>query len=173
MDVVASYANHTGGTIDAAIRDLGSTTNLRDNAITKRYTGDWLSSWSGHVSSWCLNDDLPPPLKPLIVRYEDMLQHSQLIFEQITRFAGLAHEEVAILAAIEQASFEKLKKKELQTDFFEKQISSEGFFRKGKSGDWQETLTTQQVQTIISDHGEVMHYLGYLDQDNKPTELIC
>ncbi|HIG66671.1 MAG TPA: hypothetical protein EYQ44_02400, partial [Porticoccaceae bacterium] len=41
------------------------------------------------------------------------------------------------------------------------------FFRKGIVGDWQQTLTEEQIATIVNDHKEVMQRFGYLDDKEQ------
>jgi hypothetical protein len=60
-----------------------------------------------------------------------------------------------------------LQEQEKQQGFKEKMIRADQFFRKGKPGEWREVLTEEQVESVVSEHREVMRRFGYLDQDGN------
>lgn len=169
LDTCISYANHAGTTIDSAIKDLSSNEQMYTSWATQNYVTEQLSGWSAHVKSWCKNKDF----NPLIVRYEDMSKQPTLTFAKLAKFLGFCCSAGEVEQAIQQVSFDKLKQQEQKLGFNESQINTGGFFYKGLVGHWQSVLSTPQFQAIINDHGEVMHELGYLDENHKPTELMC
>ncbi|MBU1659896.1 MAG: hypothetical protein KKD28_00305, partial [Chloroflexi bacterium] len=69
--------------------------------------------------------------------------------------------------AIRFSSFNTLQSQEQEHGFGEKMPFSEFFFRKGKVGNWRETLTDEQAAQIIADHCGVMKRFGYLTEDGE------
>ena len=161
LDVAISFANHQGCSIDNAIEMM----NNPEMAFCKRTNTQYpqvrqkLLSWSDHVKSWRQAPNIPVQF----IRYEDMLSDSLATFSKAMQFLKIETPPEAIKKAIDATHISKLQTLESETGFNEKPPKLERFFRKGISGDWKTTLTPQQIQRIINDHGEVMQTLGYLD----------
>ncbi len=172
LDVVISYANQSSFSIDASIAHFGSDQTL--GVDEKAYSAEssarrWISSWSGHVQSWTSGHPLPY----LLVRYEDMKKRGIDTFMQVVHFLNLTASEEEVAKALDKVAFEKFAKQEKEKPFVESESNPDGFFRKGIVGDWREVLSSAQISQVISDHGEMMHQLGYVDEYGKPTQLIC
>jgi hypothetical protein len=156
LDVAISYAHHMGGSIDAAINSMG-TANV-ETAVTDRAVYEVYGSWSQHVASW--THKVHPAI--YVMKYEDM------VAEPVRTFGGLARHLLLdvrldqLNEAISRSSFENLRAQEEQQGFRERPDRSERFFREGRSGQWKELLTRQQIDRIIHDHGEQMARFGYL-----------
>ncbi len=164
LDVAVSYAHHQDTTIDKMIGFMNNNeANLAGSNKPSTQLPQKLNSWSRHVCSW--NDE--PDLHILVIRYEDMLRRTTEVFSKILRFIGLEIEESRIKKAIEFSSFEKLREQEKVSGFLEKQPTAKSFFRKGKSGSWQEILTEKQIYQIIENHRAVMRRFGYLDLNDE------
>jgi len=119
-----------------------------------------LLTWSGHVSSWVDEPDLPVH----VMRYEDMKRNTFETFRAAVLFAGLPDDAARIQKALDNASFSKLKAQEEEKGFGEKMPQAKSFFRKGEIGSWREVLTAEQLSRIINDHGDVMRRFGYLTE---------
>ena len=124
-----------------------------------------LLSWSSHVQSWTNN----LPVNVLVLRYEDMFFKPLETFAQGIKFLNLDVTSIELEDAIHDSSFNKLQQYEKQFGFKEKPNIEGQFFRKGIVGDWQETLSAEQIQRIIHDHADVMRTYGYLDVNNQPV----
>lgn len=161
LDVVASFANHNNGTLDEAIHIMnkpkGSLARQKGNFNVNNQFNQLMLSWSGHVESW--TNDLPFPV--LVLRYEDMLADGLATFTKAVEFMGIEVQPGQVEKAIIASNFEKLKEKEQEKGFGEKNVKSESFFRKGKSGGWKEELNAEQIQSIITNHKSVMEKYGY------------
>jgi hypothetical protein len=155
LDVVMSYANHFGVTIDRAIEELGNdgTGSKPSDRNARQYYG----SWSLNVSSWTQN--AVPTLH--VVRYEDMQDRPFETFAGVARFLGLSPPKERIERAIANSSFDALKAQEEEHGFLERTEHTR-FFREGRVGIWQTALTTDQVARIVSDHREQMSRFGYV-----------
>jgi aryl sulfotransferase len=119
-----------------------------------------LSTWSGNVTSWLDQTEVPIHL----VSYEAMSRDPHAAFSGVLRFAGLEVDEGGLDAAIAASRFEALRDQEAAAGFEEKADSSASFFREGQTGGWRQSLTRDQIARIVENHGPVMARLGYLDE---------
>jgi aryl sulfotransferase len=165
LDVAVSFAHHSGTTIDKIIRhmaDPGYAFCSRDDRLQNQLEQK-LFSWSDHVTSWHKKSGLPVK----VLRFEDMKKDTIGTFSGALEFIGISHSKEEIEQAIRFSDFSELKKQEEEKGFREKSPKADSFFRKGESGSWRNVLTAEQVQTIVSDHQEVMREFGYLDEHNQ------
>lgn len=167
LDVAPSYANHNNSTIDDAIKRMGETGHAlcKTRKGLPNQTRQKLLSWSGHVLSWVD----APGLNCHVIRYEDMLENPLETFSGAVRFLKLPDDPARIEKAIRFSDFKLLRSQEEKGVFKEKPPKTEFFFRQGKSGDWKDKLTPEQIQRIITDHAEVMRRFGYLDEAGNPV----
>ena len=61
---------------------------------------------------------------------------------------------------------------EEQDGFRERPEQSERFFRDGRSGQWRDVLSAQQVARIVRDHAEQMGRFGYLPAASASTRML-
>ncbi len=158
-DVAVSFAHHLASTVDRAIALMndpaGAMCEPRKglaNQLRQRLLG-----WSGHVASWLDQADVPV----MVLRYEDSRADPMWNFSTALEFAGRAVSDSEIARAIRHADFSELQRQESQSGFGERNPRSASFFRKGQVGDWQETLTPEQIASIEQAHGPMMTRLGY------------
>jgi hypothetical protein len=158
-DIVASLANHNQSTLDEAIavmNDPAAALCAKTDRVHKQFRQIQLS-WSGHTASWLEQRDIPVHL----VQYEAMKQDTAATFAEAMAFAGrpISLEEAARAARL--ADFSELQAQERERGFGEKPPRTEAFFRKGRTGDWPEELTAEQVDRIERAHAPMMARLGY------------
>lgn len=168
LDVAASAALHWGVEIAEAVENLCEIGFTLGRSRKRLLSGMMqpLSSWSGHVRSWCDESGLPV----LIVRYEDLKADTAVAFAKILAFSDKPVDDARIAAAVENARFERLKDIEQTKGFSEFSDYARGnFFRKGKVGGWREELTPDLVRRLVDAHGDVMHRFGYLDEKGEPV----
>jgi hypothetical protein len=167
LDVAPSYANHNHSSIDDAIQAMGQ----QNHALCRSRKGlpnqvrQQLLSWSAHVLSWVD----APGLNCHVIRYEDMLREPVATFTQAVHFLQLPDTPARIEKAIRFSDFRELARQEQEKGFREKPTKTASFFRQGKSGDWRDKLSPEQIARIVADHGEVMRRFGYLDADGQPV----
>lgn len=168
LDVAVSFAHHCNCSIDQAIERMGNSEFTFAGGTHKPYRQlrQKLLSWSGHVNGWLNVTDIPC----LPVKYEEMKIHPLQTFTQVARFLELNDHPDAICTALSHCDFNNLQAQESEKSFREKPMQASAFFRKGIIGDWKKTLNQRQVNQILSDHGEVMTRLGYLDQQGRIVE---
>ena len=166
LDVAPSYANHHHTSIDEAIKAMGES----DHALCKTRKGlpnqvrQKLLTWSEHVLSWVD----APGLNCHVIRYEDMLHDPITTFTEAARFLQQPDDPARIEKAIRFSDFKVLSQQEAEKGFKERPPKTERFFRQGKSGDWRDKLSPQQVEGIIAHHDSVMRRFGYLDALGQP-----
>jgi Sulfotransferase domain len=165
LDVVASFADHMGCTIDEAVAKMGDANfEIAPRGGLFHQARQRLLSWSGHLESWidC------PELRCEVVRYEDMLHRPLETFTRAARFLELPDDAARVEKAVRFAAFEELRRQEAERGFAEKSARAPQFFRRGIAGGWREELDDEQVAQVIADHGPMMRRLGYLDAAGQP-----
>lgn len=160
LDISISLANHFDCSVDDAIQMMGD----GSFALYHYPLRQLLFSWSMHVESWLSSraDNL------LLLRYEDMLMKPLETFSKAAYFLKIEATKTVISQAISYSSFDTLKAFENTIGFSDKPPKLNHFFRKGIAGDWKTTLTENQIQRIITDHGETMKKFGYLNKNKEP-----
>lgn len=166
LDVAISFANHSVCSIDQAINYMArsqyafcKTTSRQHNQLRQQ-----LLSWSQHVQSWTQ----APQINVEVIRYEDMKLKPLATFTKAVSFLNLKASTADIEKALQHAQIEQLQQQEEQSGFRESPMNVKRFFRKGIVGDWQTSLSQEQITRIIHDHGEVMQEYGYLDEYKNP-----
>lgn len=163
LDVAVSYAHHLGIGYDEAVAALGNSDNQL--ATTDKFAFQLLGSWSDHVLSWTT----APGLRPLVLRYEDMLKRPEQAFGMVEKFLRVRPDPQRLRKAIRFSAFETVSAQEKRQGFVEKSLKADRFFRQGKAGGWRKELTPAQAERIINDHREYMTKLGYLTPAGKPV----
>lgn len=157
LDIVISYAHHSGLSVDEAIEGMAAQdaeSEGNDNSVYEVH-----GSWNQHVWSWTRNAHGAL----LVVRYEDMLADPRSTFAAMVRHLRLAPTRRQLARAIERSSFARLKAQELERGFRERPPrADQNFFREGRAGQWKEVLSPAQVERIVRVHGEQMQRFGYL-----------
>lgn len=167
LDVAISFANHSACSIDDAIAHMGDVHFAFCKGRFRQHTQlrQWLLSWSMHVNSWVNAENIPL----LTLRYEDMKKYPQETFAKAVKFLRLDVTAQQIARALANSQIEKLQQMEEKSGFREKPRQMKRFFRKGIAGDWQTTLTQDQIQRIIQMHGEPCVHLGIWMR----KEILC
>jgi hypothetical protein len=103
------------------------------------------------------------------VRYEDMQSDPVSTFGLAFGFMGMELRQDKLEQAISYSRFENLSAQEASDGFRERPPKTERFFRKGKVGDWRNSLSMAQAERVIEAHEDAMRRFGYLDADNRPV----
>ena len=181
LDVAVSYAHHLQKSIDDTVRWMNDPAAAEAEVSGGIHTQvpQPLLTWSGHVSSWLDQEELPIH----VARYEDLLADPTAAFGAIVRFAGLdrgdgtpagergrsslperSSTSARLARAVDHAAFSRLRAQEEASGFFEKQPTAPSFFRAGVAGSWRNVLDSRQVRALVDAHGPVMARLGYLHE---------
>ena len=162
LDVAVSFAHHSQQSIDRKIAHMNDpafalTPSVRD---IRTALPQPLSTWSGHVTSWLDQKEIPLH----VVRYEDMHADPVAALGGVARFAGLEHDADSLARAVERSRFERLRAEEERDGFRERMPVTPSFFREGRTGAWRDALSAKQVQAVVDAHAPTMERLGYLQE---------
>lgn len=160
LDVAVSYAHHHGTTLDQTVAAL-----CQENLVLPaagKLLPQVVGSWSQHVRTWTQ----APGLRLHVLRFEDMLATPQETFAGVVRFLGLPGDPARLDKALRFSSFRELRRQEAATGFVEARPDGGAeFFRAGKTGNWADVLSADQVERLVACHREVMIDFGYLAPD--------
>lgn len=163
FDVADSVADHYGLSKEAAVASLCSPfSELKGDG--KRTIGQRIGDWGSHVTAWA--DAVS--LKPLVLRYEDMLLEPVDCFRKVVAHLGLTVNEDRIERAARFASFDEARRQEDRYEFLERSPQAEKFFRVGRIGTGVAALEPAQRQRLIEANREAMLRFGYLDDNDQP-----
>ncbi|WP_456370376.1 sulfotransferase family protein [Thermodesulfatator atlanticus] len=87
--------------------------------------------------------------------YEDMLNNSRKIAQNILNFLGLSYNDQVLNNMINKSSFEFI------TGRKRGQANSKSFYRKGVSGDWKNYFSLKEKETFKKLAGDLLIKLGY------------
>lgn len=155
LDVAVSMSHHFGIDLDAAIDYLGNENSATENS--ELFVSEFLGSWSQHAKSWA---DLESE-RILVLRYEDLLEKPAKWFGRVARLVGTG-ERARIERAIRHADFRALAEMEKRDGFVEVPTAGKRFFRAGRSNQWRERLSRDQVARVVAAHREQMQRFGYV-----------
>ena len=161
-DVLVSYSNHLGQSEEKVLRGM---LDPQNGELGEHEGFEWKKSimgkWSDHYNSWKNfgKDNF------IIIKYEKLKQNPEEEFFKIINLLNhlceIKVDKFAILTAIKETSFEKLKKKE-ELSGFQEATENGPFFRKGIVGDWKNSLNKETVDQIEKKFEKEMKELGYL-----------
>lgn len=117
-------------------------------------------SWSMHINSWYKGKHG----KYLLLRYEDLLQDTENEIKRLLNFINFEVSEQHIKSAINNSRFENLTSLEKTKGVVYKnklKDKSSKFFRKGISGDWENTFTKEDLKHFKSINSQAMKLCGY------------
>jgi hypothetical protein len=155
LDVLISYSRFRSWSTDETIAIINASGRLLPRAPNGSY--QLCGSWSENVQSWTRS----PHDRILVLRYEDMLERPQESFAQVLRLIGAAIPEPELKAAIEDTSFAALSRQEASLGFTERPPETARFFRSGKSAQWRDVLTEEQIARLVTGNREIMQRFGY------------
>lgn len=171
LDVAVSASHHYGQSSEATVKQLCQDTFTLSKAkrgVPGAQLPQFVGDWSGHARSWLHESGLPVH----VMRYEDMVVDARKAFGCMLAAAGIEVDAARLAAAVDASSFLKLQQQETRSGFRERRAyATAPFFRRGRVGSWREELAPNLVRQLIHAHGEMMHELGYIDEQHRPFEL--
>ena len=115
--------------------------------------------WGTHVRG-ALNELLHRPSDVLMLRYEDMLDDPHRAVEKVASFLHLQPSPETVERVVGLTTFKTLKKNErLHGGMFS--AADGGFFRSGRTGQWQTEVPDSVVRALEEKYGELMKRCGY------------
>ena len=159
FDMVVSYAHHYGIGIDDAIDAITSPFNHVETSEQSVF--QILGTWSQHVQSWTSS----APFRPLVLRYEDLVNRPVRTFEKFVAALGLPRNPERLCRAVRHSGFATVAAQERERGFRERSRPDQVFFRSGSVGSWRDILTEHQAGRIIDAHGEVLIAHRYMSRN--------
>ncbi len=168
-NVVTSISNHFQMNFKDTVDFM---TNKKKYLINKKNMSNFgnftfLNSWSEHHKSWITNKQF----KTLLVKYEDLENHTFKTFEKIVLFINkvLNKDEKInkdkLQKIIDNITFEKLKEKEKKQGFPEAVTNNFNdkinFFYLGKKNNWKQILNKKQISILNKIFEDDLKYLKY------------
>jgi len=159
--VLVSYYHHAlhdlreyDWTVDAYLEEMLT------HGCVKRLEPD-LVRWDKHVSYWLERAKHQPVI---FVKYEEMKHDRRRVLEDVIKFIGFACDDEDIALAVEQGSFENMRKNE-ETYGAEPYSHTKGergyFVRNGKVDGWKKELPDNLVARIEREFSATMRRAGY------------
>lgn len=159
LDVVLSLSDHMGIPLEYAVETMCLDGYRVPHTSIEIYE-PW-GSWRENVGSWTSTGQNTI----LAIRYEDMLSSPQRTFRSVMNHVRQRPTDAQIEEAIELSRFERLQEIEKESPFRERAPGTERFFRVGRSGQWQDKLSEDQVRRLVSFNHRYMRRFGYLTPD--------
>jgi hypothetical protein len=166
LDVALSLAQHAGVDAIEAVEMLCDPCCAisRSEGKLDDQLRQVLGSWSGHISSWLDQTEMPVHC----VRYERLLDDPMEVFAGVVRFCGLPFDEDRLRRAVRFSSFSELRRQECAHGFRERpEYSSASFFRRGEAGRGARDLPRQLSQRLIEAHGAMLRRFDYLPEPHS------
>lgn len=123
-------------------------------------------SWHQHISGWM---DSPLASTPdfLLIKFEDLRQHTIPVLAQVLDFLGVAVAPQTIAAAVANNTVQKMQEKEHRTPQLgaTAPAPSQGvetrFIRSGSIGKWWDRLSDAQLELLEHHAGQTLLRMGY------------
>ena len=153
LDVVVSLAADGGMSIDEAIIRLETEFETENS---DRFAYECQGSWSTNVMSWTQQHHAGLHL----LRYEDMLAVPEKSFGPLATFFGLDASPERLDRAIRLASFANLAQEAEKSASSHRSAGT--LFRVGKTDQWRDALSANQVSRVVHRHAQQMERFGYI-----------
>jgi hypothetical protein len=166
LDVVVSYANHSGIGIDESIAFINNNDACLHGDQNRSHFQfpQRLLNWSNHVRGWVEAENMDVH----VIRFEDMKRRPFDIFSEAVRFIACDKTPSQIKKALDFSDIKVLQRQENERGFVEKPSLCHSFFHKGEIGNWKNILPPKQVKRVVEANKEIMTRFGYLDKYGEP-----
>lgn len=120
------------------------------------------STWPEHVAAWEAN---PYGAEILWIRYEDLLRDPVAEMRRLCEFVGVQRDDERLARACEQASFAKMRQKEIEYGW-QADLGphvGEYFVRRGIAGSHKDEMPPDVLAAFLEHAGPTLRRLGYLE----------
>lgn len=150
-DVMVSYLHHL-----AALQ--GKPLDFLDMVQTG--AGLFPCKWHQHVLEWHSN---PYGAEIIEIRYEDLKKDTVQEVKRFCAFAQIARDDALIARVVENASFEKMRQKEIATGWDHPLWPKDKpFVRRGKVGSYKDEMPPEVLEAFLNDARNTLLKCGYL-----------
>jgi hypothetical protein len=98
----------------------------------------------------------------LVLRYEDLVEKPAKQFAKVARLVGIGQDRARIERAVRHAAFQSLASMEKKQGFVEVSDKATRFFREGRTNQWREAMSREQVKRVVDSHRVQMARFGYV-----------
>ena len=158
LDVAVSLAAQGDRSIDEAILHLETE---YESENSDQFAYEYQGSWSTNVLSWTQQRHAGLHL----LRYEDMLSVPEQAFGPLASFLGFDTSPERLARAIRFSSFADLAEEEDKSTFTSSSGGVRRVLRVGKSDQWREVLSADQVRRVVDRHDKQMERFNYIPND--------
>ena len=155
LDIAVSLAADGDGAIDEAILKLETE---YESENSDQFAYEYQGSWSTNVLSWTRQ----PHAGLHLLRYEDMLAAPEKAFAPLATFLGLDSAPERLDRAIRFSSFADLSLEQEKSTYAGAAGNPQKPLRVGKSDQWRDVLSADQIRRIVDRHGKQMERFGYV-----------
>ena len=155
LDVAVSLASQGDRSIDEAILRLETE---YESENSDQFAYEYQGSWSTNVLSWTQQRHAGLHL----IRYEDMLSVPERAFAPLATFLGFDTSPERLDRAIRFSSFADLALEEDKSTLASSSGHPKKVLRVGKSDQWRDILSADQVRRVVDRHGAQMERFGYI-----------
>ena len=155
LDVAVSLAAAHDCSIDNAILRLETE---YESANSDQFAYEYQGSWSTNVLSWTQQSHAGLHL----LRYEDMLAVPEKAFAPLVTFFGFDSSLERLGRAIQYSSFADLTLEQEKSAYGGGAENTQKPVPVGKSDQWRDVLSADQVRRIVDRHGKQMERFGYI-----------
>lgn len=159
-DIAISLTHFAGGSLDQTINEMLYSKKLMTSSNGAK---ELISTWDLHTKSWLEYNNV----SRLIIRYEDLINKTEEYILQIFNFLNKITNntfflnKIDINKIIQETSINNLKKEEGLFGFKEASKYSR-FFRSGKTKQWEDILSLDQIKLINKELFPMMKQFNYL-----------
>ena len=125
---------------------------------------DSYGTWKENVESW-ISTRLADQNRFILTKYENLLSDTYTEFQRIVDFIGIESTESRLVNSIEKSSFSNMRANEKinmdKTKAFENTDLSKPFVRAGRTDEWKEFMSEQDLNLIYKHFGSTMKKFGY------------
>jgi glycosyltransferase involved in cell wall biosynthesis len=157
-DAMVSIAHHRS---DLVLPGSDFLENMQEAIVAAE--GSFFGGWSKNVNAWIER-------ATIIIRYEDLIDNPQKVFERIEKVIPLPKADWNNLPTFEQLKAGKPKYgggTKNPNPKFNPEFFTEKFFRKGKAGGWKEEMPDHLQDLFWNHHGDMMDRIGYATYSNS------
>ncbi|MEM9446968.1 MAG: sulfotransferase domain-containing protein [Cyanobacteria bacterium P01_E01_bin.6] len=133
-------------------RVLGNTTFREFLESEKHYP----CLWGEHINYWL---DQISSSNLLLIRYEDLIENTSYLLQEIAKFIGIETDLESIERAVQLSKFENMRK--IESKRGRPYNETDSFMRRGTIGNWKEVFGNEEKNIFKKREGKVLIRSGY------------
>ena len=116
--------------------------------------------WHNHVEAWLKN---PYDTRMLIIKYEDLKMNTLNELKRFCSFVGVERDDSFLCTVADNASFEKMREKEINAESSNNKWPSDKLFaRRGIVGSYKDEMPREVLEAFMAESSETIKKCGYM-----------